>query len=87
MTTSICGSWFGFQWISSILGDFMWISWIPRGSGAPGLIFYRFHRFYVILGGFVWISWIAGARGQAGSGGILPRSLDPIVSLQDQILR
>ena len=43
--------------------------------------------FCVILGGFVWISWIPRARGQAGSGSILRRSLDPIVSLQDQILR
>ena len=40
MTTRICGAWLGFPWISSILGDFMWISWIPRGSGAPGLLFY-----------------------------------------------
>ena len=38
MTTRICGAWLGFPWISSILGDFMWISWIPRGSGAPGLM-------------------------------------------------
>ena len=27
-----------FFMISSILGDFMWISWIPRGSGAPVLM-------------------------------------------------
>ena len=38
MTTRICGAWLGFPWISSILGDFMWISWIPRGSGAPVLM-------------------------------------------------
>ena len=38
MTTRICGAWLGFPWISSILGEFMWISWIPRGSGAPGLM-------------------------------------------------
>ena len=38
MTTGICGAWLGFPWISSILGDFMWISWIPRGSGAPVLM-------------------------------------------------
>ena len=38
MTTRICGAWLGFPWISLILGDFMWISWIPRGSGAPGLM-------------------------------------------------
>ena len=38
MTTRICGAWLGFPWISSILGDFMWISWIPKVSGAPGLM-------------------------------------------------
>ena len=38
MTTRICGAWLGFPLISSILGDFMWISWIPTGSGAPGLM-------------------------------------------------
>ena len=38
MTTRICGAWLGFPWTSSILGDFMWISWIPRGSGATVLM-------------------------------------------------
>ena len=38
MTTRICGAWLGFLWISSILGDFMWISWIPEGSAVPGLM-------------------------------------------------
>ena len=38
MTTRICGAWLGFPCISSILGDFMWISLIPKGSGAPGLM-------------------------------------------------
>ena len=38
MTTRICGAWLGFPWISSILGDLRWISWIPGGSGVPGLM-------------------------------------------------
>ena len=37
-----------FLWISSILiiwNWFVWISWIPGGSGVTGLIIYGFHRF------------------------------------------
>ena len=64
-----------------ILGGFVWISWIPGGSGVPGLIFYGFHRFYVILDGFH--KFLGPEVGQRGAmcGGIWAPSLDPIRSL------
>ena len=34
---------YGFHRSEVILDGFVWISWIPGGSGVPGLIFYGFH--------------------------------------------
>ena len=76
----------GFHRLYMIFGGFVWISWIPGGSGVPGLMFYGFHRFYWILGVFVWISWNPGARGWAGLRHGITTGLDgsraPIRTLQ-----
>ena len=67
--------------LRQVFGGFVWISWIPRGSGVLGLIFYGFHRFYMILGGFVWISWNPGARGRAACGGLRGPDYTGVVAL------
>ena len=59
---------YGFHQSYVILGGFVWISWIPGGSGVSGLIFNGSHQFEMIFNGFVWIPWIPGARGRTSCG-------------------